>query len=217
MYLKFYQSLPTTKQYPLYIKGYTEALETFSGVRVVPDNSFLEGIDRNVINNFLSVGTPCYFVPIHQHNKCYGYVLKGHQKKTIKVANKKLLPGFEQVTEGCVVYLVEGFKDSYLLRSANKICLPILTSIPTLETLQILKQLDTKLVYCADNDILCDQNKQGFLDKATRAGFSVENILLWNLTEYKDLGDFFNDNKSRKDILIQTKSLIHEVKNKWNL
>lgn len=187
--LELYSSLPTIEQVPsFYVPGYTESLKTYTGVRVIPDPSFIDGVSKVDLTYLKSVGFPCYFIPLMLHNNCYGYVLKGREKKTPRRHTKNVFPGQTEVTENDVVCLVEGFKDSYLLRKIGIHAIPMLTSEPCKELLTYLETYHCRLVFIPDND----QFRSNFIEsfKKSISNFEIP-YFIYKLDGVKDLGDFF--------------------------
>ena len=153
--LDFYLGLPTIQSFPkqlLYVKGYTEALNTFQGVRVVPDYSFCEGISQLYLKYLKALPAPYYFIPIHRNNQCYGFVVKGLDKRTPSIKSNHLLPGCDLMTKGKPVVIVEGLKDCYLTRKAGILTVPMLTSSVNTILLQEFADLKIPVILSTDND-----------------------------------------------------------------
>lgn len=197
----FYLSLPQygTVAVPG-IPAYTKSLELYNGVRVVPDESFVETVSSKDLGYFKSVGFPCYFIPIFRGSECYGYVLKGLEKKTPSSSGWLHNPGIERIKKGCTVWLVEGIKDSYLPLKCKQVCVPMLSSGVTAKLLSFLRSMECKVVYVPDNDEHRQQFLSGFYKKLEDANKDIPGEhsapklkAIWvRLTAAKDLGDYFD-------------------------
>lgn len=207
--LEFYSSLPTLEQMPgFYVPGYTEALKTFPGVRVIPDPSFVEGMGKAdsiyLLSNQLT--WPRYFIPLMLGNNCYGYVLKGREKRTPRRHTKNVFPGQTEVVSRDVVCLVEGIKDAYLLRAIGIHCIPMLTSEPCKELLVYLETKQCQLVFIPDNDQYRDNFIESF--KKSISNFEIP-YFIYKLEVVKDLGDFFLP--ELRDAALQNAKKIHKI------
>jgi len=188
---EFYNSLPTGKQSSIYIPYYTEALTTFQGVRVVPSYEFVLELDKKYKQYFKHIQFPCYFIPIHVNNECYGFVLKALEKKTPRFYTKNYLPGLELVKPGQPVVLVEGIKDTYILRAAKIPCVPMLTDTISEFTFNFFQKNNCPVIYCPDNDPIQESNIKNFIKKFQEKGHTFK------LNYVKDLGDFFGPDREK--------------------
>lgn len=209
--LEFYTSLPTLEQMPgFYVPGYTEALKTFTGVRVIPNPSFVDGLSKEDEKYLLSrqLGWPRYFIPLILGNNCYGYVLKSYVKRTPRRHTKNVYPGQELIKQGDVVCLVEGIKDAYILRALKLQAIPMLTSEPCDELIDYLEMLQCKLVFVPDND-----DYRGTFIKSFREKISSKKIpyYIYKLEGVKDLGDYFLP-ELREAAMLQAKKILRVVR-----
>jgi len=212
----FYSLLPLIDQvdpYRFYVKGYTEALKLFSGVRVVLDEGWLNGVPPDLQDYFFRVKFPCYFIPIFRDSNCFGFVVKGFQKETPRFCtNNKYLPGCERIHGGEVVVLVEGIKDSYLPFLACKglpvVVIPMLTAIPSKDLLGFLKEMGCSLVFVPDNDVYKGDHVSRFYELCGKVGVKG---FVFELNGIKDFGDFFVS-ESRGWVLGEGKRLREMVK-----
>lgn len=187
--LEFYSSLPTLEQVSsFYVPGYTEALKTYLGVRVIPDATFLDGLDQDDVKYLKSCSFPVYFIPLMLGNNCYGYVLKGREKRTPRKHTKNVFPGQCQVLPNEPVCLVEGIKDSYLLRALKIPTIPMLTSEPCDELLSYFEQHHCPVIFIPDNDIYREQFIKAFKNKISTKKIPY---YVYKLEVVKDLGDYF--------------------------
>lgn len=204
-----YLSLPTLEQYPqFYVPGYTESLKTYTGVRVVPDQSFVEGVASPHRMYLTHMQYPYYFIPVRKGNNCYGYVLKSQEKRTPRLVSNFFLPGYEDVQDNSIVCCAEGFKDTYLLRAAGIPCFPMLTAILTESLLSDLVARHIHLLFIPDNDSHRDHTKQQLEKKAKSVKLSYS---VYDLSMVKDLGDFFLP-ELRSAALQEAHNIIHWYK-----
>ena len=212
----FFNALPLLHQvdiYHFYIKGYTEALQNFSEVRVVLLGEWLSGVPDNLKEYFFRVGFPCYIIPIFQGSNCYGFVVKGFNKETPKFCTNMLLPGCERITGGEIVVFVEGFKDSYVpmvaLKDLPVVVVPMLTSVPSKELLEALKGANCSVLFVPDADSYIGNHKARFFELCGKIGIHGDVFELGGGA--KDFGDFF-DPGLRTGVLIEGKRLREKVK-----
>lgn len=188
---EFYESLPPMSALPnFYIRGYTEALRYYTGVRVVPDISFCEGVPSRYRFYLDSVPAPFYFVPIIRGNNCYGFLLKSMEKRTPRYCTDCYLPNYDLVRDGDTVVFVEGIKDSCLPLSLGLVTLPMCTSSVSAPLLEDLASRDCKAVYCPDNDKGRDGFVAAFRKKVSRVPIE---FAVFPLSRVKDFGDWFSD------------------------
>jgi hypothetical protein len=195
---EFYQSLPLIGQvdaYHFYVRGYSEALRLFTGVRVVMSSEWLVGVPAELRDYFFKVQFPCYFVPVFSGRSCYGFVLKGHRKETPRFCTNFMLPGMERVVSGSIVILVEGFKDCYVPIKATSdlgaVVIPMLTSVPGTELLSYLSGLGCRVIFVPDNDEHRGDHVARFLTLCGK--LSVKAPVVFDLSPgVGDFGNFFD-------------------------
>lgn len=202
--LEVYTSLPKPNKDLLHVPCYTESLSTFSGVRVLPSETYLDGLPPDLVRSASLVGLPCFVIPIHSAGRCYGIVLKGRGKPTPRYGNTARLCGWESVAPGSTVVLVEGFKDTYILRRMGVLALPLLTSMPSARTLSLLASMACKVVYVPDNDSYGQRNAETYMAKASSAGIEP---LVFRLSGVSDLGDVF-DPRLRRAAICEASRLV---------
>lgn len=210
-FLSFYQKLPTIDQFPFYIKGYTEALKTFKGVRVIPNASFLTDFPSQFHSFAFSTSFPSYFLPLFMGENCYGFVLKGPTKKrTPQFSTVPLLPGLNEVKPNSIVLLCEGFKDVYLLRMMGLTALPILTAVPSQGVLRYLARLRCRVIFVPDNDETRETHILSF-EKVISSLQTALHYSVFHITGTKDLGGVFDSENDRTWALFNAKVLYNEV------
>jgi hypothetical protein len=196
----FYESLPSLSAVSsFYIPGYTEALSFFSGVRVIPHSSFIEGTDMMVFKKYFFAlkALPVYFIPIFRKRKCYGFVLRGAEVKfTPRFCTNFLLPGCERIENGDIVFIVEGLKDSGPLLMLGVKTIPCLTSAPSVELLRWLKLKNCKVYIIPDWDEHLKEHVQVIRERLQEAGYVEfrKDFFIHILAQRGvkcDLGDFF--------------------------
>lgn len=189
--LEFYSSLPTPEVLPsFYVRGYTEALHYYTGVRVVPDYSFVESLPKIHLEHIKAAGFPCYFIPVERDNKCYGYVVKSYQKLTPRYTTKSYIPGLDCIKDGQAVVFVEGIKDSYLLKVVGLPVLPMCTSMISDDMFRFLQEHHCNVLFVPDNDSHRDNTIEKFKKKISKYSLSY---FIYHLKTVKDLGDYFVD------------------------
>ena len=213
--LEFYESLPSLEMVPqFYVKGYTEALKTYRGVRVIPDMSYIEGLPKTHKDYLKAAGFPCYFIPHIKNNYLYGYTVKSYGKRTPRkeVSGYNYLPGYEDVKEGSTIVFVEGIKDSYLPRTAKLLTLPMCTSsIPT-NLLRELAAIHCRIIYCPDNDEHRNNSIVNLTKKLNTESFRIP-MEVFYLQGIKDFGEFFDSPAQRAQALSEVKRLRQEYLN----
>jgi hypothetical protein len=215
MLLSFYQSLPSIEAVSnFYIKGYTESLKLFSGVKVVPHSDFIESSDAKQFSKlfFAIRQLPCYFVPIFVGRSCYGFVLRSAAEKFTPRFNTSLnryVPGCEGIQAGDTVFMCEGFKDCGPLRLLGLKAIPFLTAVPTLELLKWLKTLNCKVVIIPDNDTHRDTHVQQIAKRFKDSGFVNKQDWFWYpLSGVKDTGEFFDSREKAHEVVFHLKKIV---------
>jgi hypothetical protein len=185
----FYMALP--KSVPgFYIKGYTEALSFFRGVRVIPSEDFLSSCPPEFRYHFEvvdhSTGTkisyPSYYVPIKVGNEHFGFVLKSPAFKL--TTGESWWKGFKVVNLDALydprpfVILVEGIKDSYLFLKAGLPVVCMLTAGPSQDFLQECARLGKTVFFAGDNDEaghrnFDPENSRNILQVSQKLGLTV--------------------------------------------
>ena len=202
-----------------YVPGYTESLETFSEVRVIPSAEWLSGCPAELHDYAYRTYFPTYFVPIFLGETCYGFALRGGSVKfTPRFCTNFLLPGCERVTAGCRVVLVEGFKDAYTLRRAGVLAIPMLGSMPPSGILGWFQSMGVSVVFVPDFDDAGVQSNQvrGFTDKAAKAKLCFNVLAFPCGGPAGDLGDFFSGSPIvRADALARAKEVLAACRAGW--
>jgi hypothetical protein len=213
---QFYTVLPTIAEMPsFYVRGYTESLKLFTGVRVVPSVDFLTEVPYELRANFHKVGFPCYFIPIIDKQNCYGFVLKGVKKFTPVFCTNFRMPGLELVKPQDTVCIVEGFKDAYLLLASGIPTLPSCKAMVSKKMLSYLQSIHCRVLFIPDNDKNKQKFSEGFirLAKMVRIAYKV-----FDLQDVGDLGEFFDDpsqNPYCRQRSIEQVRRIREVVKQW--
>lgn len=207
---EFYRSLCLLEKSDFYVRGYTEALALYTGVRVVPDISYISGLSEDHRRYFISVGFPCYFIPIiNRLNSCFGYVLKGREKKTPRNCTNFLLPGTDGVYENDIVVLVEGIKDSYILRKIGLKAIPMLTSNPSEALLWWFRSHNNKVLFIPDNDMYLQRSVDNFVKKAKNVKLEY---YIHKIDGVKDLGEVFDSIESKSIVLDNTRAILRTIR-----
>ncbi len=193
--LDFYCSLPKINTFDFYIKGYTEVLELVRGVRLVPNRDFLTSLDKRWEDYFYSLPFPYYFIPIFIGYKCIGFILKGEAKKTIKYSVGINAFNLDAVYSNLpFVILVEGIKDAYVFLQAGLPTIAILTNIASPDLLDFIKKHNKKIIFIPDNDSAGESGLHRMKERLQG------NFMSWKWKEFKDSGDYFNEQLSGKVI-----------------
>jgi hypothetical protein len=223
MLANFYQSLPRPGDVPgFYIHGYTEALKYFSGVRVVPHSTFIEGTDAMQFKRYFMAlkSLPVYFIPIFQERKTYGFVLKsGAVKFTPKFCTCELLPGCERVKDRDTVFMAEGIKDVGPLLMAGYKAVPMLTAIPSVGLLKRFKGMGCKVVIIPDCDTHLREHVKRMGQRFKEAGYEGHEkdflfVFLDNPdgAEKHDLGEYYDPGLPGEIALGSLKKIVKTVK-----
>jgi hypothetical protein len=207
----FFIALPLIDQVPVsqfYIPGYTESLQLFSEVRIVPSEDWLQGVSEELKAYFIKVGFPCYMVPVFRDSFCYGFVVKGFGKMTPKFCTNEMVPGCERLHGGETVILVEGFKDTYCpvvaCRGIPAVVLPMLTALPGRALLKWLGLLGCRVIFIPDNDEHVADHSARFNELCGREKTAGS---VFRLSGIKDFGTFFESSDGRGEALREAKEL----------
>jgi len=220
--LKFYQSLPDINTNLVKIPAYFESMKLFTGVRIIPSADFLNGFPFQFHSYFNSTGFPCYFAPLRIGNKCKGFVLKGIEKPTPSFSTVDgLLLGMEKIKDGDVVVLAEGIKDVYLINKANFPDLhgiPMLTGIPSTQTLEILASKKCRIIFVPDADKERDSHINRFKQIVSSLGVWIEYSIFHLKTDLPklDLGGCFDGEEQKRQTFLNFKELIN-IYRAWNI
>jgi hypothetical protein len=199
--------------YYLYIKGYTESLRLFSGVRVVLSEDWLQGVPGDLQDYFFKVKFPLYFIPIFVNRNCYGFVVKGFSKHTPRFATNLYLPGCERIKGGETVVLVEGFKDAYVpmlaCRGLHAVVVPLLTAVPSVGLMGYFHSLGCRVVIVPDNDEHRGDHLGRYYEICGRERMPAG---CFDLRGLKDFGEVFDSPESKAIALAEGKRLREMLK-----
>lgn len=212
MYLGLPKSLPD-----FYIRGYTEALAYFKGVRVIPSEEYVQSLSGDVRYLFHSTNSegqslsfPAYYVPIKMGREHYGFVIKS---KGIKMTpSVSWWSGFKVTNLDALldprpyVVLVEGIKDAYLwLRSGH----PVVVMTTARISKAFLEECKVRgkrwLFFAGDNDeagkINFDESKPwSFVNRCRELELSPVDLFP---ESQKDWGAWFDvESKSEAQVLL---------------
>jgi hypothetical protein len=190
--LDFYLSLPGPEEFPgFYIRGYTEALALVPGVRVIPNESYLETIPEEHQHRFAIMNYPCYYAPTKLGRQHFGYVLKSAgQKQTVHFSTWLPVFNLDALTaDAPLVFATEGIKVAYVFLSQGLPTMAMLGSMLTAETFDALAAHHKALCVIPDNDATGRAKAREFLHKARRHGV---NCTVYVPQGHKDFGDWFD-------------------------
>lgn len=187
---ELYMSLPKMDSEVLYIRGYTEALTCVSGVRIFPSFDFIEGVPVKFRRYFMTVRMPCYYIPIKQGIKHFGFILKGSDKMTSRFSTYYPFFNLDALLDPRpYVFVTEGIKDAGIFLLAGYPAMAMLTSGISEDKLGVFEEAGKTPVFVPDND---EAGRKGIgqmvrhLMKRQLPSFVVNPI------GHKDMGDFFD-------------------------
>lgn len=204
--LDFYLSLPSVQDCPFYVEGYSEALEFISGVRVIPNKGFIEGLSEDIRKNILSVGFPCYYIPNKVGKDHYGFIVKGNKKGTPRYGIRYKFFNLEAVFDGQdILYIVEGIKDAFLFLFFKRSVVASLTTQLSDSDIEEISRHKKVVVIVSDNDTAGVAGSSKMFKKFRALGVSA---YVYRPKLHKDLGDWFDRPELRGMIKMEFKSII---------
>jgi hypothetical protein len=187
---EMYLALPSPAICPIYIKGYTEALQFVDGVRVVPSPSFYEDLPFRFKRYFNPVQYPAYYIPIKVGRSHFGFILKGQGKMSSRLASYYPFFNLDSLmSPRPYVIVTEGIKDAGIFLERGHPAMAMLTSGMSEETSMVFKEYKKIPILVQDKDAAGDMGYRQFQKSMSSFGLPSFRVRPFR---HKDTGDYYD-------------------------